>query len=95
MNRSASKERTDLLDIIRLTVDRDAGPSALEQLRAAHAQLAADARMHAQRWFVELKDQALHKVRELPEGADVDADTVQLVGELLLTELNRPKPDTR
>jgi len=95
MNRSARKERTDLLDIIRLTLDRDAGPSALEQLRTADAQLAADARLHAHKWFAELKDQAFRKVRELPEGADVDVDTVQLVGELLLAELDRPKPDTR
>lgn len=90
MNRPADKERTDLLDIIRLTLDRDAGPSALAQLRNAAPQLAADARLHARRWFTDLKDHSLRRVRELPEGLDIDADTVQLVGELLLAELNRP-----
>jgi hypothetical protein len=90
MNRSADKERTDLLDIIRLTLDRDAGPSALAQLHQAAPQLAADARLHAHRWFTDLKDHSLRRVRELPEGADVDADTVQLVGELLLAELEGP-----
>ncbi len=90
MNRPADKERTDLLDIIRLTLDRDAGPSALAQLRQAAPQLAADARLHAHRWFTDLKDHSLRRVRELPEGADVDADTVQLVGELLLAELDGP-----
>jgi hypothetical protein len=90
MNRSADKERTDLLDIIRLTLDRHAGPSALAQLRQAAPQLAADARLHAHRWFIDIKDHSFRRVRELPEGADVDADTVQLVGELLLAELGRP-----
>jgi hypothetical protein len=88
--KAADKERTDLLDIIRLTLDRDAGPSALAQLRQAAPQLAADARLHAHRWFTDLKDHSLRRVRELSEGADVDADTVQLVGELLLAELDVP-----
>jgi hypothetical protein len=35
MNRTTAKERTDLLDIIRLTTDPVAGPQAREQLRAA------------------------------------------------------------
>lgn len=90
MNRPADKERTDLLDIIRLTLDRDAGPPALAQLRNAAPQLAADARLHARRWFTDLKDHSLRRVRELPEGLDIDADAVQLVGELLLAELDRP-----
>jgi hypothetical protein len=90
MNRSADKERTDLLDIIRLTLDRGAGPSALAQLRNAAPQLASDARLHARRWFSDLKDQSLRRVRELPEGFDIDADTIELVGELLLAELDRP-----
>jgi hypothetical protein len=89
MNRSASKERTDLLDIIRLTLDRAAGQPALEQLRNASSQLAVDAQLHAGMWFAEHKDRTLRRVRELPEGADIDADTIQLVGELLLTELKR------
>jgi hypothetical protein len=51
---------------------------------------AADARLHARRWFTDLKDHSLRRVRELPEGLDIDADAVQLVGELLLAELDRP-----
>jgi hypothetical protein len=89
MNRPADKERTDLLDIIRLTLDRGAGPPALAQLGKAGVQLAADARLHAHRWFADLKEYTLRRVRELPEGADVDADTIQLVGELLMAELDR------
>lgn len=92
MNRPVEKERTDLLDIVRLTLDRAAGPLARMQLGGADAQLAADARLHAHRWFVNLKEQTLRLIRELPEGTDIDADTVQLVGELLLAELDRSDP---
>jgi hypothetical protein len=92
MNRSTDKERTDLLDIVRLTLDPDSGRSALAQLRKVAPQLAADARLHAHRWFVDLKDHSLRRIRELPEGVDVDADVVQLVGELLLAELGRLDP---
>ena len=90
MNRPVAKERTDLLDIVRLLLDPIAGPSARTQLSEAGAQLAEDARLHAQRWFVDLKDPTLRLIRELPEGADVDADTILLVSELLLAELDRP-----
>jgi hypothetical protein len=89
MNRPVEKERTDLLDIVQLTLDRTAGPSARTQLGQADAQLAADARLHAYRWFVDRRDQTLRLIRELPEGANIDADTVQLVSELLLAELDR------
>jgi hypothetical protein len=92
MNRPVDKERTDLLDIVQLTLDRTAGPLARMQLGGADAQLATDARLHAHRWFVDLKDQTFRRIRELPEGAGIDADTIQLVGELLLAELDRSDP---
>jgi len=90
MNRPVAKERTDLLDIVQLTLDRRAGPTARGQLSEAGDQLAADARLHARRWFIERREQTLRLIQGLPEGADVDLDTVQLAGELLLAELNRP-----
>jgi hypothetical protein len=90
MNRTVNKERTDLLDMVRLTLDHAAGATAREQLANADTQLAEDAHLHAYRWFVDLKDQTLRLIRELPEGADITADDVQLVGELLLAELDRP-----
>jgi hypothetical protein len=92
MNRPVDKERTDLLDIVQLTLDRTAGPLARMQLGGADAQLATDARLHAHRWFVDLKDQTFRRIRELPEGAEIDGDTIQLVGELLLAELDRSDP---
>jgi hypothetical protein len=85
-----NKERTDLLDMVRLTLDHTAGATARAQLAEADKQLAEDARLHAHRWFVDREDQRLRLTRELTEGADVDADAVQLVGDLLLAELDRP-----
>jgi hypothetical protein len=90
MNRPVDKERTDLLDIVQLTLDLAAGPPGRAQLRQADAQLAADARLHVRRWFIDRNDHTLRLIRELPEGADMDADTIQLVAELLLAELDRP-----
>jgi hypothetical protein len=89
MNRPVAKERTDLLDIVRLLLDPVAGPSARAQLGKADTQLAEDAQLHAQRWFVDMKDRTLRLIRELPEGADVDVDAIQLVSELLFAELDR------
>jgi hypothetical protein len=94
MNRPVEKERTDLLDIVRLTLDTIAGPSARAQLRNANAQLAEDARLHARRWFIDRKEPTLRLIRELPEGLDIDADAIQLVSELLLAELDRPRPSS-
>jgi hypothetical protein len=67
MNRPAAKERTDLLDVVRLTLDSTVGPSARAQLHHAGAQLAADASLHAHRWFIEQSEHPAGKHRnELP-----------------------------
>lgn len=87
MNRPTAKERTDLLDIIRLTTDPTAGPLARAQLHAAHGQLKADAARHARRWFVDQRRETFRLVRGIPEGADLDEDSVDLVAQLLLAEL--------
>lgn len=63
MNRPVAKERTDLLDIVRPTLDRRAGPTACVQLSRAGDQLAADARLHARRWFVERRKPTLCRER--------------------------------
>ncbi|MGH3276607.1 MAG: hypothetical protein ACRDNZ_20050 [Streptosporangiaceae bacterium] len=91
MNRPVAKERTDLLDIVRLTLDRRSGPAARAQLREAEAQLAADARLHARRWFVDRAQHTLRLIRDLPEGADIDLDTIHFAAELILAELSRPQ----
>ena len=57
-----------MLDTVRLSLDQAAGPTARAQLAEADTQLAEDVRLHARRWFVDLKDQTLRLIRELPRG---------------------------
>jgi hypothetical protein len=88
MNRGAAKEGTDLLDILRLTLDTECGPLSRDQLEHADDQLRADALLHAQRWFYEYAAQSLRKIRAVPEGRSVEADEVELVGDLLTGALS-------
>ena len=81
--------------MIQLTLDHTAGATTRTQLSEAEAQLAEDVRLHAHGWFVDRKDQTLRPIRQLFEDVGVDADTVQLVGELLLAELDGPDLLTR
>lgn len=83
MNRGSAKEGTDLLDIIRLTLDQTVGPDVRRQLAGADAQLRQDVSIHANLWFADRADRALRLVRAVPEGRDVQLDDLHLVGELL------------
>jgi len=83
MNRGAAKEGTDLLDIVRITLDRVCGPISRDQLESADAQMRADALLHARRWFDQSADRSLRRIRAVPEGRDVELDDVRLVGDLL------------
>lgn len=87
MNRGAAKEGTDLLDIVRLTLDLRCGPTSRDQLESADQQLRADALLHARRWFQESAQRSLGKVRAVPEGHDIDIDDIRLVGDLLVGAL--------
>lgn len=89
MNRSSAKEATDLLDIVRLMLDAEAGPVARRQLGEAHPQIAEDAALHAELWFVRNRIKTANLIKMIPEGRDVDQDTVAFVGEILLAELSR------
>jgi hypothetical protein len=88
MNRGAAKEGTDLLDIVRVTLDRSCGPTSRDQLEAADQQLRADAVLHARRWFHEMADRSLKRIQAVPEGREVELDDVRLVGELLVAALD-------
>lgn len=79
-NRSAVKEATDLLDIVRLTVDEAAGMVARQQLAAAPRQLRTDAKLHVRRWFDERAERSLRLIRTTTAGQAVDLDTVIVVG---------------
>jgi hypothetical protein len=83
MNRGSAKEGTDLLGVIRLTLDPVSGPAARRQLAGANAQLRQDASAHAKLWFEDRVERAHRLVRRVPEGQDTILDDLLLVGELL------------
>lgn len=87
MNRGSAKEGTDLLDIVRITLDPYCGPVSRDQLEAAAPRLRADALLHARRWFDQLADRSLGKIRAIPEGRDIESDDVRLIGDLLVAAL--------
>jgi hypothetical protein len=82
MNRSADKQGTDLLDIVRLTFDEATRPAALAQIRAVDAAMAHDIALHVDLWFVRRRRETLRWVRNAA-GADVTLDDLDLVAELL------------
>lgn len=87
-NRSNAKEATDLLDITRLTLDQQTGPTVRNQLAESDAQLRRDAVLHVQRWFVDRASRTLSLVRKAAPGASTTtSNEVTLVGELLLDAL--------
>lgn len=83
MNRSVGKQGTDLLDIIRLTLDPATRPVALEQISHVDPSIAGDIALHVDLWFVRRRDQALRWINSVG-GDDIAPDDVELVSELLL-----------
>ncbi|WP_189030223.1 prevent-host-death protein [Nocardia rhizosphaerihabitans] len=83
-DRGTDKASTDLLDIIRLTLDRVCGPRARAQLGAAGDQLKSDVEQHVDLFFGKRKAGTLQLVRRVPEGVDTELDDIELVHELLV-----------
>lgn len=82
MNRSVDKQGTDLLDIMRLTVDEVTRPAALSQIGSVDAAVARDIALHVDLWFVRGRERAL---RWIPGagGRDLTSEDLDLVAELL------------
>jgi hypothetical protein len=87
IDRGAAKEGTDLLDIVRLGLDRHAGPIARSQLSQADEQLKTAIRWHVDWCFRQHARRSLSLIRRIPEGADIDIDDLSLVRELLMQTL--------
>lgn len=87
MDRGAAKEASDLLDILRLTLDRTTGAQARQQLSSTAAQLRADALLHVHMWFVTNAARSLKRIRTVPEGRATTRDDLDLVAELLVAAL--------
>ncbi len=90
MNRSAEKQGTDLLDIVRLTFDPATRPTALAQIADVDPAVAHDMALHVQLWFVGRRQQALAWIRGAG-GDDITADDLDLVAELLTGATQRRK----
>jgi hypothetical protein len=88
MNRSVDKQGTDLLDIVRLTLDPQTRPVALAQIAAADEAIARDIAVHVDLWLVRRKDRALRWIRGTGEHG-ITLDDLDLVAELLLASCNR------
>jgi hypothetical protein len=82
MNRSADKQGTDLLDIVRLAFDQATRPVAMNQIAGVADSVANDIALHIDLWFVRRRQQALQWIRSAG-GEDVTADDLDLVAELL------------
>ncbi|TRW47686.1 prevent-host-death protein [Georgenia yuyongxinii] len=82
MNRSAQKQGTDLLDIVRLTFDEATRPMALAQLGSVAPSVANDVSLHVDLWFVRNRPRALQSIRGVG-GDDITTDDLELVAELL------------
>jgi hypothetical protein len=82
-DRSKAKEGTDLLDIVRLTLDQQSGPTVREQLSLAESQLAQDIAQHVEFCLNTRADRSLSLINAIPEGADLRLDDIHLAAELL------------
>lgn len=86
-DRTRAKAGTDLLDIVRITLDRKSGPTALDQLAACGAAMAADMSEHVDRWPLEKRAWSLGRIQDV--GGQVSGEDLELVHELLLDACRR------
>jgi hypothetical protein len=89
MNRPSKKQGTDLLDIVRLTLDDTVRTAALAQLGNCDPPTAADIALHVDLWLVRRRDQAIQRIHGVG-GGDLTTDDLDLVAELLLDACERP-----
>lgn len=82
MDRSAGKQGTDLLDIVRLMLDARARPRALEQIGAVGPQIAADIDAHVDHWF-DTRRTSSHALVRAAGGGDISRDDMEVVAELI------------
>lgn len=88
MNRSVDKQGTDLLDIVRLTLDPETRPVALSQIGGVADAIARDIAIHADLWLVRRADQVLRWIRSSGDQS-IEREDIELVAELLLAACER------
>lgn len=82
MDRGSAKQATDLLDIVRLTLDPDARDRMLIQLSESDRSMARDIALHVDLWLTKNRTQSLRWIQSTA-SEDVTLDDLELVGELL------------
>jgi hypothetical protein len=80
--RPSAKAGTDLLDIVRLTLEPRTRPAVLAQCARCADLLAESAARYVELWFSTRRAESSRRIRAVG-GNDVDADILDLVGELL------------
>lgn len=88
MNRSAEKQATDLMDIVRLALDAGSGPLVRAGLADLSQRVSADVALHVVLWFVRRRAQSLRALRQSGD-ADISMDDLDLVADLLLGACRR------
>lgn len=83
MNRTNGKDGTDLLDIINLTLDPQCGELVTTQISGQSATIRSDIAEHVNGWFRIRRRQTLERVTDAGGAGLIDAQTVELVAELL------------
>jgi hypothetical protein len=89
MNRSMTKQGTDLLDILRLAFDAETRTAALSQIAAVDPAVASDIATHVDLWLVRQRRQSLQWIGAAG-GADITLDDIDLAAELLYDAATRP-----
>ncbi|WP_198955159.1 hypothetical protein [Kineosporia sp. R_H_3] len=87
MNRAADKQGTDLLDIVRITLDPKTRTVALSQIAAVDEAIARDMAVHVDFWLRRHQARSLQWITKA--GAEVTTDDLDLVAELLEHTLTR------
>jgi len=82
-DRGREKQGTDLLDIVRLTLDAGTGPSVRRQIGEGPADMRRDIGQHVTTWFRDQRVWSLDKVHA-SAGADVGLEELDLVHDVLM-----------
>ena len=88
-DRGKAKEGTDLLDVVRLTLDPQSGPAVREQLSRTEPPIVGDIARHVGFCFGTRAERSLALINAIPEGADLSLDDIHLTAELLNGALGR------
>lgn len=88
MDREKQKQGTDLLDIMRIMLDEDAGPKAWSQIFSCDKPASEDILLHVEHWLCKEKNFTLKRIREAG-GSDLAMEEVDLVAEQLIAACNR------